>query len=187
LLAVAIVAILVSAWWIITRHCPPADRGFSFVVNDPFGDARFRQMESAVQSRKIFDLALLEKIVLVGLVCFIFSKILPDVDATGLQIGIAVGILITLNTVVSEWLARRGLDWQSIGIEFVAMAVVNAGLAFAMWLILPTTDGSVHLGNTLFFLLLITLLITLYDRYQPYYLIRRALDQERSAAARAEQ
>jgi hypothetical protein len=184
LIAVAIVAILVAAWWIITKRCPPADRRISFVVNDPFGDAQFRQMNTAVQSRRIFDLALLEKIVLVGLVCFIFSKILPEVDASGLQIGIAVGVLITLNTVVSEWLARRGMDWQSIGTEFVAMAVVNAGLAFAMWLILQTTDGSIHLGNTLFFLLLITLMITLYDRFQPYYLIRRALaEQERSATS----
>ena len=95
-------------------------------------------------------------------------------DASGLQIGIAVGVLITLNTVVSEWLARRGVGWETTGREFIAMAAINAAVAFAMWLILPTTDGSLHLGNTLFFLLLITLLITLYDRYQPYYLIRLA-------------
>jgi hypothetical protein len=175
ILAIAIVAILVVAWWIVTRKCPPADRPISFVVEDPFGDARLKAATPAPESRAVFDLALLEKVILIALVCFIFSQILPDVDASSLQVIVGVSLLIVLNAVVSEWIARRGVSWQTTFREFVAMAALNFGLVVASWLILPSADGSIHLGNTLFFLLLITLLITLYDRFQPYYLARSAL------------
>ena len=57
---------------------------------------------------------------------------------------------------------------------FFAMAAVNILLVVLFALLLPEGDGSIHLGNTLFFLFLVTLIITLYDRYRPYYLWRRA-------------
>jgi hypothetical protein len=34
------------------------------------------------------------------------------------------------------------------------------------------TDGSINLGNASFFALLLTLLVTLFDRYRPVYLAR---------------
>jgi hypothetical protein len=170
-LVAVILGLLVVAWWVITRKAPPADRAITFAVDDPFGDDVYRQVANEVRNRKVFDLALFEKIVLISLVCFIFSNILPNLESSPLQLTIAVSTLIVLNTVVSEWLARRGVGWRTTGQEFVAMAVVNAGLAVAMWLFLRFGDGSIHLGNTLFFLFLVTLLVTLYDRYQPYYLV----------------
>jgi hypothetical protein len=52
------------------------------------------------------------------------------------------------------------------------MALVNGGVAVVAWLLLPDGEGELHLGNALFFLLLLTLLVTLYDRYRPLYVAR---------------
>lgn len=54
------------------------------------------------------------------------------------------------------------------------MALVNAGVALAFHVLLPVDDGSIRLGNALFFALLLTLLVTLYHRYRPLYEARLA-------------
>ena len=52
------------------------------------------------------------------------------------------------------------------------MAVVNFGLVLVYAFLLPNFDGSINLGNTLFFALLLTLIVTLFDRYRQVYLAR---------------
>jgi hypothetical protein len=173
IIAIAIVALVAIAYWAIRYRLPPADRAMHFEVPDPFGEDLYRQYQRSATSRSIFDLVLLEKVVLVSLICGIFSQILPDLRASTLELVISISALIVLNTVVSEWLARRGIGWRSALGEFAAMCLVNGGLALAASLIFRDTE--IRLVPTLFFLLLVTLLITLYDRFQPYYLIRAAI------------
>ncbi len=175
IIAVAIVALVVVTYWVVTRRLPPADHGIRFLVEDPFGEELYTRFQQTYKSRRVFDLVLLEKVILVSLICTIFSQILPGLQTTTLQLVVAVSILIVLNTVASEFLARRGIGWQSAVGEFVGMSLVNAGLALAAWLIIRDSGSDINLTPTLFFLLLVTLLITLYDRYQPYYLIRDAI------------
>ncbi len=179
ILAVCIVAMVAAAHWIVTRRLPPADHAMRFQVADPFGEDLYGSYRRTAGSRRLFDLVLLEKVVLVSLICTIFSQILPDLRSTTLQLVISVSFLIVLNTVASELLARRGIGWQTALGEFVGMSLVNGGLALAAWLLVrdSNSEQGINLGPTLFFLLLVTLLITLYDRYQPYYLIRAAIRQ----------
>ena len=73
--------------------------------------------------------------------------------------------------------ARRG---DGLVAEFIAMAAVNAGILGMYWLVVSARDD-VNWGNTIFFLFIISLLITLYDRYQPYHYLR----EEARLAARA--
>jgi hypothetical protein len=54
------------------------------------------------------------------------------------------------------------------------MTVVNFGLVLVYAFLLPNFEGSLNLGNTLFFVLMLTLLVTLYDLYRPIYLERLA-------------
>jgi hypothetical protein len=173
LVALALV-VLVGGWWIVTQRCPPADRRPSFAVDAPFAGRDSVEELNVLRSRNVFDAALGEKVAMVSLVIVIFSQILPEVDASALQLAVGVGILILTNTVVSEWLARRGVNWLTVARQFIAMAAINGALAVLFAIILPIGDGSIHLGNSLFFLLLVSLLITLYDRYRPYYLWRLA-------------
>jgi hypothetical protein len=164
--------VLAAAWWVLTRKAPAPDHRFQLVVADPFGDAELRRRVAALDTGRLFDLALLEKVALTTLVTVIFSQILPDVQSTPLQLAIGVGTLVVANTAVSEWLVRRGTGWETAARQFVAMGLINAGLVVAADLLLPIRNGDIRLGNTLFFVLLITLLVTLFDRYRPIYVAR---------------
>ena len=185
LIAVGLVVLVIATWWIVTRKAPPADHRPSLDADDYERPARERPVDlPAMESGRVFDAALLEKIALVSLVSIIFAEILPGSDATGIEIAIGVGFLIIANTVISEWLARRGTGWETAIRQFIAMALVNGGVAVVAWLLLPNGEGELHLGSALFFLLLLTLLITLYDRYRPLYVARlEAADGEMAPEA----
>ena len=103
------------------------------------------------------------------MVSVIFAQILPEVRASSLQLAVGVAFVIILNTVISHWLARRGTTWRSVLVQFVIMAVVNLGLALVYIFLLRSFDGSLNMNNTLFFALLLTLIVTLFDRYHPVY------------------
>jgi hypothetical protein len=173
IIVIALVIVVGVAWWVITRRLPAADHPPSLVVDSAPPESTTPTAAFQFQSiRNLFDAALLEKFILVSLVSIIFAQILPGVEATAVELSLAVAYLIVTNTIVSEWLARRGVGWASAAREFVVMAVINAALVAAALLVLPSGDGSINVGAALFFLLLLTLLVTLYDRFRPYYLAR---------------
>ena len=58
------------------------------------------------------------------------------------------------------------------------MAVVNAGLVTLFSATLPWMGGSIDQPATLFGVLLLTLLVTLYDRFRPYQQVRVARARE---------
>lgn len=175
IIGVAIVVLIITAWYVITRRCPPADHKFELAVPDPFGDETYSRLRNQLQTRKIFDLALLEKVILISLISVIFANMLPGLTVTMVQLSLGVGILIVLNTVVSEWLTRRGVSWSSILREFIAMMAINTVLVMAYSLLIEHSATILPRGNSLFFVYLVSLLIALYDRYQPYHVIRMAL------------
>jgi hypothetical protein len=54
------------------------------------------------------------------------------------------------------------------------MTLVNFSLILAFDFVLPRLDGAINLGSALFFVLLLTLNVTLYDRYHQVYVHRLA-------------
>ncbi len=115
---------------------------------------------------------LLEKVILVGLIGVVFGKMLPNVEASLLQLMVGIGVVVAANAFVSHWLAAHGTHWRSVATEFFALALINVVLTgIYMWL-LPTLDGSVRGRDQLFFIFLLTLIITLYDRYRPIHELR---------------
>jgi hypothetical protein len=125
--------------------------------------------------------ALLEKIALVSMVSVIFAQILPGVQASVLQLTVAVAVIVTANAFFSQWLASRGTAWFSALREFAMMAVVNLGIVLAYAYVLRRSDGDLDVGATLFFVLLLTLIVTLFDRYRHL----RYGSEEQSALRRA--
>ena len=172
-LGVALILIGYGAWWYVTHKLPAADWPLTFDVDAHQDDLTPEQVHAArARANRIFDRDLLEKVILVTLVTIIFAQMLPGVDASAFEITIGVALLIIVNAGASELLARRGIGWDSILREFLAMALLNGAAALAFYWLLPVGDGEVHLGNTLFFLFLLTLLVVLYDRYRPHYIAR---------------
>ena len=178
---VAIVAVVAFyiAYRVIKPKCPPPDWSWRIDADADEPDLTPPQVETARRTMmsRLWTEQLLEKTVMLALVCGIFGQVLPDVDASNLDIAIGVAVVLIINTVVSEFLTRRGVDWRSVFTQFVAMAAINAGIAVAFYYLLRSADDSIHLGSTLFFLLLITLVVTLYDRYRPFSLARFGEEQ----------
>jgi hypothetical protein len=177
LVLIVVVALLIAAlYWFLTRRLPPADWRFSFDTDAHGSDVSAQAVSAAQQelARRFWDTELFEKFVLVSLVTVIFSRILPNAQASVMSVAVGVGVVIVANTVVSELLVRRGVHWGAAAREFVVMAVVNALVVAVFFAVLPFTGGSIDTPATLFAVLLLTLLVTLYDRFRPYYVARNA-------------
>jgi hypothetical protein len=177
LVLIVVVALLIAAlYWFLTRRLPPADWRFSFDADAHGSDVSAQAVSAAQQelARRFWDTELFEKFVLVSLVTVIFSRILPNAQASVMSVAVGVGVVIVANTVVSELLVRRGVHWGAAAREFVVMAVVNALVVAVFFAVLPFTGGSIDTPATLFAVLLLTLLVTLYDQFRPYYVARNA-------------
>ena len=66
--------------------------------------------------------------------------------------------------------------------QFFFTGLLNLGIFVAIVVFYELLGTSVNLWNTFFYLLLITLLVTLYDRYRPEYVARFSKDEGPRAA-----
>lgn len=188
-LAALIIALVVGIRWAMIHRLPPADVKLTFDAGVAPRDSMYEESVRWMASGRFIDHELVEKVVLVSLVSIIFSQMLPNVETTPLAMAIGVTVLVTSNTAISEWIARRGRGWKSALRQFISMAVLNVGLTLTFLWIIPMELTRMSAQTTLFFLLLITLIITLYDMYRPKYLVRTGIhvsapDRDASAQER---
>jgi hypothetical protein len=101
-----------------------------------------------------------EKIVLLSLVTTIFTYVL-NIEARFWQVALGAALVVVVTGLVSEWLAERGERWTHTITEFVVLAVINAVLINVYAQVIG--DG-LERWQTLFIALLLTLIITAYDR-----------------------
>ncbi len=147
------------------RFAPPPDHPLSFDANRQ-GPAQVGLVGRARFSWPVFSLSLAEKVVLVALISIIFAEFLPGVEAGALQMTLAVGTVVVLNAAISSWQARRGGEWRAATAEFGTIVVVNSAIVLTIAELARWTDASLSLASALFYGLLLSLLVTLYDRYQ---------------------
>ena len=145
--------------WVNRRKIPKPDWPFTVAV-----DKHLEPIEVTVPRTTVFDAVLVEKVVFMALVAVIFAQIIPDVRSGNLGIAVGVAVLVLLNTIVSEWLYRRGHSWQNSFTAFLAMLAINVGIVFADSLLSSRRDAPSR--STLFVVLMLSLLIALYDRYR---------------------
>ena len=172
--AVWFAGIAAFAWWLLKEKQTGRQVSFKADPIPPELALKAEQRSTTSKSNRFLDAALIEKIAMISLLSVIFAQVLPDVKASGIQIAIGVALLVIVNTALSHWLSRRGTEWRSILQEFVVMTLVNFSLILAADFLLPRFDGSINLSSTLFFVLLLTLNVTLYDRYHQVYVHRSA-------------
>jgi sodium--glutamate symport carrier gltS len=165
----------------VKRRLPPADRNLAFSADahQPSFITEQARRARASEATRILDSALIERIVLVSLLNVTFAQVLPDVRATNLQLASAVASAITVNTALSHWLARRGSAWAFALRELAVIGAVNLSLVLMYALLAPNFEGSIDLANTLFFALMLTLMVALFDHYRQVYLMRFAPADER--------
>ncbi len=124
-----------------------------------------------------FDRGMVEKIVLLSLIVGIFASVLPGIHIETLNLVIGAIVVVVLNTVITEWLGRHGMSSETAIREFVAVTLANFAIVAVYWFIVRRTGGSLHVGATLFFVFLVSIIIALFDRYRPIYLRRVAAEQ----------
>jgi hypothetical protein len=164
---VAVLAILIFAVVWFVRRLPATDWGLTFSADATLRMAEEEPVEdTAIRKRRFLGLALLERTGLVVMVGIIFAQVLPDMRATGVEIAVGASILILISTVLSQRLGRIGRGWEGTLREFLVMAGVNLGLILVIVVLLPTFEGSINLTNVIFFTLLFTVVVTMWDRYR---------------------
>jgi hypothetical protein len=156
LVAAMVVAGMAIAWGL--RQAPDRDWSFRVDVDKPLPYA-----DIADRPQKPLWIAppFAEKLLLVGLIAAIYSSVL-DVDAPALRIIVATSLIIGASVAVSELLSRRGVEWSSIGLQFVVLAAVNSVL---LGLYVGVLIDDVNRSLVLFFGVLLTMIVVLYDRF----------------------
>lgn len=169
-----LILILIGLTWILARRLPPADRkpALSADANQPAFTTEQARRAIVAERREFFDSALLEKIILISLLCLIFTQVLPGVVASPVQVLIGVAVVVLINTGISHWLARRGFGWIFSLWQSLVLVVVNTVLFVTYSYLMSKMVKPILIGNAIFFVLLLSMLITLYDRYRQVYRMR---------------
>lgn len=179
-LLVGLALALALALWVWVRpRLRPADWQ-PRVAADPLPEEMDTAAEQAAwraEHTTIVSAVTLEKVLLLVLLAVVFAENLPGVQATQTQLAVGVGAFVVVNAALALAAARRSLSIESLALTFVVRLGINAGLVLiASWL-LGRGRGDLNEVNALFFVLLISLITTLHDRYQPVHAARvRAAD-----------
>ena len=164
---------LVVACWVLRKRLPPYDHPTTWT-----SDALPREAAVALarsSPRPFLSPELLEKIVLLGLTCVIFSQFLPGVDGNPLEVIVGVAIVVMANAALSSLAARRGRREPAAGaLRFAALVALNTVLVLATAGFIGLDGGDT--GTALFFAYLISLILWLYDWFRPLYDARREAD-----------
>ena len=111
---------------------------------------------------------LFEKTVLVALVTGIFLQLVPTMSGSLIAVGVGVAIIIVSSSFIGHWLCRHGSTWTTTTADIVATSLVNVAVLFGLSF-LPLNGGPGLLFAS-FLLGLLTLIVTLYDRYRSFRL-----------------
>jgi len=171
---------LAALCWLLKQRLPPPERKLTFTHYEyqPSFTLEKSPGSAASVTRRVLNVSLLEKITLVTLVSLIFSQVLPGVRATDLQLVLGVAVIVILNTVLSEFLGQRGFGIKYALQQFIVLACANALVMLVYAVLRSAYDDQVIIANAIFFVLLFSLLITLFDQYQQVYLRRFNLDDK---------
>ena len=116
-----------------------------------------------------------EKVALVGLLWVIYARILPGTTATSVQLFLGTAAFVVANAAITLGAARSGRGADSAMIAFGVRVLLNVGLVtLAGWLLSSGAGRHLDPAGALFFVMLLSLITLLADRYRPVYEMRFA-------------
>gem|GEM_PF-3769967 len=185
MIAIVVVAALIyAAYWLMKNKLPPRDRPLTIDADaEPGREVSPERLgaERERMARTVPRPGLFEKVALIALIGIIFGQVFR-VRADPLELSIIMAVIVVANATLSTLLERRGFGPTAALRQFFFTGLLNLGIFAAIVIFFEVRGTPVDMANTFFYLLLITLLVTLYDRYRPEYLARYAKDEEPSAA-----
>jgi hypothetical protein len=162
-IVVGVVALLLLARW-ATRFLPPRDWPLTASADRQAEHLGWPPRPTVVGPSAAFDRTFVEKVILLSLMVFVFSRMLPGIEGRPLQVLLAVGLIIGASTVVSQLLAHRSVAWGSLATEFGVMVVVNAAIGIGIGLLLPGDGPMPPLVEYLFLVAVVSLITVMFDR-----------------------
>jgi hypothetical protein len=177
-LIIALVALAFLLRWVFMHKLPPPNWGWTFDADAHRDtDPAYQAQPAGIGYRRtgverFFDQGTIEKIVLLSLILGIFASVLPGIDISTVRLVIGVIVVVVLNTVITEWLGRHGMSFDTAMREFFGVALANFLIVILYRFLVQRAGGTIDVGATLFFLFLVSIIIALYDRYRPIYLRR---------------
>jgi hypothetical protein len=161
---VAALVLLGLAYWFVVRPRQPARDWSWHVAADRLPRGAGLDWTSA--HGRLLSLGTLEKVVLVGLLWVVYAQVLPGTRVSSGQLFLGTTVFVVVNSAVVLWVARSGRSATSIGAAFGLRVLLNVGLVLIFAAVLGRRLDE---GGALFFVLLLSLLTLLDDRYRPIY------------------
>ena len=177
-LVVAIIALLAVVWFIVIPRMPTPDWSWRISpepLPEEMDTARERDAWMA-RNLKVISWWTLEKVALIGLLSTVYARILPGLEVSDLRMFIGVGVYVLANVVVSLLVARHVGSRSGLFAAFMARVGVNIGLVVLAGALVG--DRALSVSDTLFFVLLLSLLITYHDRFAPVGAVRAEHDRQ---------
>ncbi len=177
IVVIAIVAAALAVYavlWLMKHKLPPPDRALTIDADAEPGRMPPVEQLRAVRARlaqHVFHVSLLEKYALIALVSIIFGQML-GVRPDPLELSFFVGLVVVANAALSTWLQRYGFGPGPALRQFIVTGLLNIGIVAVLLLLFDLLGAPADAPRLGFFVLLVTLLVTLYDRYRPEYLAR---------------
>jgi hypothetical protein len=162
---IGLVVAIAVALGVLSRRLPAADWKFRVDVDRPLPEVTIgAQATEAERAGPAMLWPRVEKIALIALVSAIFGQLL-QVGASGVQILVATSIIVVVNAALSPAIVRNGpLDRRRIFVLFVVLAVTNTAIISVYAALV--SDNGIYRGAAWFFGILLSLIISLYDRYR---------------------
>jgi hypothetical protein len=175
-LILAALGVLAGVLWFVVRpRTAPPDWPFK-VEADPLPEEIDSAAEVAAWDAaggRLLSWATLERVALVGLLSVLFAQVLPGVEASPTEVFVGVSVFVLINAAMVLAMHRRSHAIESLSVMFLVRICVNVALVIVEGWILGRVGGTLSYGHTLFFVLLLSLVTTMHDRWYPVYDWRR--------------
>ena len=176
LAVVAAAALAYAAFWLIRHKLPPPDRPLTIDADAEPGRAvsldRLRAERQRL-ARRVLRPGLLEKYGLIALVSIVFGQML-EVESDPMRMALIVGLVVVVNAALSTWLERLGFGPGPALRQFLITGLLNIAVVAVLLLLTSLLGDAADPYKLGFYVFLVTLLVTLYDRYRPEYVARFA-------------
>jgi uncharacterized membrane protein len=172
---VAAVLLLLGILWFVVRPRLPAPDWTWQIAAGPLPEAMDTAAERDAwfaQHGRVWSGDTLEKVFLVGLLSVVYAQVLPDLSSTTVELFTGLGAIVVVSTAIGLWVARGAGSRESFTLGFLLRVALNLGiLLLAVWLPLVPSPGHADMNWTaaFFFVVLLSLLTTLHDRYRPVH------------------
>jgi hypothetical protein len=123
---------------------------------------------------RVLSAATVEKVMLIGLLCLIYGYVLPGRRSSDLELFVGAAAFVVINVMISLAVARRTASLESALAAFGVRVLLNTALVLAADWLLRRFGGDINTGIAQFFAVLLSLLITLDDRFRPVSQVRMA-------------